>query len=112
MISHELYLRTEGEEKIFRNAKKCKEHYISFLRPEPKKGHWYLEEDYTLMACMLTNGLRKNWCKHIGLFPGRTESALKNRFKLIEDKLIPKNTDVYHVFRLITKKLIATRSEL
>jgi len=72
----------EERDKVFRNAKQCREHWNCFLNPALKKGPWKIEEDILLLTKIRSNNGRK-WSEIVSYFEGRTENALKNRFTLL-----------------------------
>mgnify|MGYP000888468523 CR=1 FL=1 len=41
-ISQELYRLNQDENKVYRNAKQCREHWTCYLSPHLKKGPWQL----------------------------------------------------------------------
>ena len=77
----------ENSNRIFRNAKQCREHWSCYLNPKLKKGPWELSEDKRLLECILNNKGLKKWSEIARRFHGRTENALKNRFNLVMEKL-------------------------
>jgi hypothetical protein len=40
LISQRLYFLSERTDKIYRNAKQCREHWNCYLNPNLKKGPW------------------------------------------------------------------------
>jgi hypothetical protein len=48
-VSQKLYKLNTAEDKIFRNAKQCREHWNCYLNPNLKKGPWKAEEDIKLL---------------------------------------------------------------
>ncbi len=86
MISQRLYFENNRSDKIFRNAKQCREHWNCYLNPNLKKGPWKPEEDIQLLKCIKQNKGSKKWSEIVKYFDGRTENALKNRYTLIIDK--------------------------
>jgi hypothetical protein len=86
VISHKLYFLSGRKEKIYRNAKQCREHWNCYLNPSLKKGPWRPEEDNLLLRCIRDNRGSKKWSEIVKHFDGRTENALKNRYTLIIDK--------------------------
>jgi hypothetical protein len=86
MVSQKLYFLNNRADKIFRNAKQCREHWNCYLNPNLKKGPWKPEEDIQLLKCIKQNKGSKKWSEIVKYFDGRTENALKNRYTLIIDK--------------------------
>jgi hypothetical protein len=81
-----LYFLNQSENKIFRNAKQCKEHWNCYLNPNLKKGPWKVSEDILLLKSIQSNNGCKKWSEIVKQFDGRTENALKNRYTLIIEK--------------------------
>ena len=48
-ISQKLYKLHQDKNKIFRNAKQCREHWSCYLNPKLKKGPWEAQEDRRLL---------------------------------------------------------------
>lgn len=92
-ISQDLYNLNPEADKVFRNAKQCREHWTCYLSPQLKKGPWQLYEDVKLLKFIRDNKGLKKWSELAKSFEGRTENALKNRYTLLIDKQkrIPKN---------------------
>lgn len=84
-ISEDLYNRNPSEEKCYRSAKQCKEHWSCHLSPALRKGPWSLQEDLTLLASA-ARGRGRRWCELAKQLSGRTENAIKNRFSLLVEK--------------------------
>lgn len=73
---------TDVSNQIFgRSAKQCRERWYFNLDPRIKKGEWTEAEDNTLINAQLKHGNR--WAHISTLLPGRTENAVKTRFKSI-----------------------------
>ena len=85
-ISQQLYYSNSSVNKTYRCPKQCREHWNCYLNPKLKKGPWSKNEDLLLLNCVKDNHGSKKWAEMIGLFNGRTENALKNRFTLIMEK--------------------------
>lgn len=47
--SQDLFNLNPNPDKIFRNAKQCKEHWSCYLNPVLRKGPWVIEEDILLL---------------------------------------------------------------
>lgn len=92
-ISQELYRLNADPEKVYRNAKQCREHWTCYLSPQLKKGPWQLYEDVKLLKFIRDNKGLKKWSEIARNFEGRTENALKNRYTLIieKQKRLPRN---------------------
>lgn len=79
-------MKTQGSidqtEMVFeRNGKQCRERWLNALNPTINKGDWTLEEDIDFLKKWLKIG--NQWKNIADLIHGRTESQVKNRFKLI-----------------------------
>lgn len=64
-----------------RNGKQCRERWLTALDPSINKSQWSLQEDRDFLEQWLTLG--NKWREISYLIEGRTESQVKNRFKLI-----------------------------
>lgn len=64
-----------------RNGKQCRERWLTALDPSINKSQWSLKEDLEFLEKWLRVGNR--WREIANLIEGRTESQVKNRFKLI-----------------------------
>lgn len=64
-----------------RNGKQCRERWLNALNPTIKKSDWTVEEDIDFLKKWLKMG--NQWKSIADLIQGRTESQVKNRFKLI-----------------------------
>ena len=74
-----------------RSGKQCREHWSNCLNPKVVRGEWTYEEDYLIMQFYeKCNG---SWKKMIGLFNGRTENSIKNRFFSQLRKIAMKDMD-------------------
>lgn len=60
-MSEQLYLKNNDPNKIFRNAKQCKEHWSCYLNPNKKKGPWQLDEDIALLEYVVSHQLKRKW---------------------------------------------------
>ena len=66
---------------VQRNGKQCRERWLTALDPHIKKSQWTVEEDLEFLDLWLQLG--NKWCEIAQKIEGRTESQVKNRFKLI-----------------------------
>ena len=64
-----------------RNGKQCRERWLTALDPSINKKQWSLQEDVDFLEKWLDVG--NKWREIANLIEGRTESQVKNRFKLI-----------------------------
>ena len=64
-----------------RNGKQCRERWLTALDPSIKKSQWTLKEDQEFLEQWLKLG--NKWREIANIIEGRTESQVKNRFKLI-----------------------------
>lgn len=64
-----------------RNGKQCRERWLTALDPSINKKHWSLKEDIEFLEKWLQLG--NKWREIANQIDGRTESQVKNRFKLI-----------------------------
>lgn len=64
-----------------RNGKQCRERWLTALDPSINKKQWSLKEDVEFLEKWLEVG--NKWREIANLIEGRTESQVKNRFKLI-----------------------------
>eukprot|EP01138_Halocafeteria_seosinensis_P009361 gb/GECG01009566.1/.p1 GENE.gb/GECG01009566.1/~~gb/GECG01009566.1/.p1 ORF type:complete len:627 (+),score=86.53 gb/GECG01009566.1/:1-1881(+) len=67
-----------------RTAKQCRERWTNHLHPSIKKGDWTEEEDRKLLEAYEELGQR--WSKIAASLPGRTENAVKIRWKGLQRK--------------------------
>ena len=61
VISQRLFYESNRTDKIFRNAKQCREHWNCYLNPSLRKGPWRHEEDILLLECIRENNGSKKW---------------------------------------------------
>jgi hypothetical protein len=64
-----------------RNGKQCRERWLNALDPAINKGSWSNNDDIDFLKKWLKIG--NKWKEIADQTPGRTESQVKNRFKLI-----------------------------
>jgi len=64
-----------------RNGKQCRERWLTAIDPTIKKSQWTLKEDQQFLEQWLKHG--NKWREIANIMSGRTESQVKNRFKLI-----------------------------
>jgi hypothetical protein len=63
------------------NERQCKDRFTYFLDPRIRKDPWTQEEDDRLIEKVAQ--YKKQWIKLVQFFEGRTESQLKNRYRLL-----------------------------
>ncbi|CAM9650916.1 unnamed protein product [Chrysoparadoxa australica] len=73
----QLASRMEG-----RTSKQCRERWRHHLDPSINRGEWSAEEDKMVYEIHMKVGNR--WSQIAQLLPGRTENAIKHRFKALE----------------------------
>lgn len=71
----------ETVEYVHRNGKQCRERWLNALDPNINKGSWSTQDDIDFLKHWLKIG--NKWKEIADKIPGRTESQVKNRFKLI-----------------------------
>lgn len=64
-----------------RSSKQCRERWFHNLDPKIKKETWTIDEDQVLISTHKEVG--NKWAKIASRLPGRTENAVKTRFKAI-----------------------------
>ncbi|GBG24395.1 Transcription factor MYB3R-3 [Hondaea fermentalgiana] len=65
-----------------RSVKQCRERWCSNLDPSINKGSWTAQEDSILLSTQASQG--NCWAHIARLLPGRTEHAVKTRFRSIQ----------------------------
>ena len=70
-----------------RNARQCKERWMSYLSPSLINGPWTKEEDDLLYKLCVTYG--KHWTCLTKFFRGRSDNNLKNRWYSVLQHKIP-----------------------
>jgi len=83
-LLHQNSKKIWGEVAIFipgRSAKQCRERWCYNLDPNIDKGSWSPDEDAKLMKAQMSIG--NKWAQIASMLPGRTENAVKTRFKSI-----------------------------
>ena len=69
-----------------RTAKQCRERWCYNLDPAISRATWQPAEDMTLIRAQATGGNR--WAQIANMLPGRSENAVKTRFKSILQVLL------------------------
>ena len=69
-----------------RTAKQCRERWCNHLDPRIKKSEWTAEEDATLVRVHAEMG--QKWAQIAKFLPGRTENAVKIRWKTLSRKAV------------------------
>ena len=67
-----------------RNSKQCRERWLNHLNPLVNKSDWTEPEDLLILESQLTMG--NKWSEIARLLKGRTENAVKNRWKCLVNK--------------------------
>ena len=78
-----------------RTARQCRDRYYNYLFPGCFKGQWTNEEDDLLIKLYLQHGSK--WAFFANNFPGRTPSALKNRWNYFLSKKVDMNNIIENV---------------
>lgn len=65
-----------------RNSRQCKERWQKYLCPDVNKSQFTPEEDQLLLEKYKSMGSK--WVAMKSFFQGRTDAALKNRFKVLQ----------------------------
>lgn len=79
-----------------RSAKQCREHWLSTLNPNLKKGRWTKNEEIKLLDLMIENG--KSWSIIAKDIEGRAEHSVKAKGRLMLGerlKTVPQNAVQY-----------------
>jgi hypothetical protein len=86
-----------------RTGKQCRERWLDKLSPDLLKDDWSAQEDSVLLAKQKELG--HAWSKIREILPGRSISALKNRWNWLERRTIPNHADEFQaiVAEQITK---------
>lgn len=66
---------------VKRNGKQCRERWFTALDPSINKKQWTVSEDLDFLEKWMQMG--NKWSEMASMIDGRTESQVKNRFKLI-----------------------------
>lgn len=82
-IQNQQGYQSEKDKLVFtaRNGKQCRERWLTALDPTINKKQWSQPEDLDFLEKWLKVG--NKWREIANLIEGRTESQVKNRFKLI-----------------------------
>jgi hypothetical protein len=84
ILEHIKNLSEEDKEDISyiqRNGKQCRERWITSLDPSINKSQWSMKEDIEFLELWINLG--NKWREIANMIDGRTESQIKNRFKLL-----------------------------
>lgn len=65
-----------------RNERQCRDRWEKYLDPSLNKGEWTPEEDKLIMDSVEEYG--RKWSKIDVLFKGRSSTAIKNRYNVLE----------------------------
>lgn len=76
------WTRISKELKSQRTPKQCRDRYLNYLSPDIQNKEWTLEEDQCLLQNYFAHPNRWQILKRY--LPGRSEIAIKNRFKHLE----------------------------
>ena len=89
-----------------RNGKQCRERWLTALDPSINKKQWSLQEDVDFLEKWLDVG--NKWREIANLIEGRTESQVKNRFKLIlrREHIQQKNYDPEDLKAVVIPQII------
>ena len=69
-----------------RNARQCKDRWVTYLSPNINKSDWTQEEDMLLLSKL--NSHQSKWALLVNYFPGRTPTNIKNRASALKRKMI------------------------
>lgn len=69
-----------------RNERQCRDRYEKYLDPNLNKGEWTENEDDMLLD--LVDEYGRKWTKIEKMFEGRSSTALKNRWNILERKRV------------------------
>ena len=88
-----------------RNPKQCRERWTAQLDPNLTKGNWNIEEDMVLLNVQKTHG--NSWAKISTFLPGRSPSAVKNRYNWLARRNLTKrdisNNNIFTCNNKVTK---------
>jgi hypothetical protein len=68
-----------------RTGKQCRERWVGRLAPDLNKGEWSIQEDHVLLS--LHNLYGNKWSAIATAIPGRSQSAVKNRWNCMLRKM-------------------------
>ena len=69
-----------------RNQRQCRERWLNYLSPSVNKEPWTREEDQLLID--KHNELGSRWVKIARFFTGRSDTAIKNRWMVLQRKIL------------------------
>lgn len=96
-----------------RTAKQCREHWLSTLNPDLKKGRWTKVEEINLLDLMTAHG--KSWSIIAKQIPGRAEHSVKAKGRLMLGerlKSIPQSAVNYSATEEQKQKLFMLHQQL
>ena len=78
-----------------RTGKQCRERWIFGLDPSINKDTWTKEEDETLIQLQKEHG--NKWSKFLEFLPGRSSSGCKNRWSLLNRRMLTSESHSTHM---------------
>lgn len=94
-----------------RNGKQCRERWLTALDPSINKAQWTIKDDIDFLEKWIQYG--NQWREVAKLIDGRTESQVKNRFKLIlrRDHIQQKTCDPEELKNKIVPQILENLKE-